>query len=543
MTKGLIAKGWASRRSLGWDSVLKGAALAASVVLSMVLVACGDDVVGPVDPVDPAEQPAVVSVGVTPGEAVLHRDDTLRLEATPRDAQGAPLSGRNVRWSSSDTTIAAVSGSGLVSARNIGDVVIRATVEGRWGEASLRIAERTEPNPNPNPNPRPVLSSLTPSSVPAGSPGVTIVLTGSDFVEDAQILWDGTPRPTQWISATELRLTLAASQLQVEMTVQIAVRHAGPGGGDSDPLAFRIGPVAVGRVSITPTTAAVPVDGVVAFEAKAYAADGSELFGRTFTWSSSSSGTASVDQSGVVTGHHVGEALITVASEGQTASARVSVIPPVAIVVVNPNTAAVLVNSTTQLQAATYSSSAILLTGRAVTWQSENPAIAQVDGQGVVRGISKGTTRIRAESEGKVGWGTIEVRQLADGPVQSYEFRGLFVSPPIMPPVGGTHWTDEQGVSHEATLFVSGGDLIVDSGNGRYEQAFLLDIVVLGRGIVGQTTWQDSGSYSYAWDGRMLFSSSSSDATFSATSSGFGELSVEQAIGTAPSLYYKWVVK
>src|SRR5207253_11222040 len=57
----------------------------------------------------------------------------------PRDAGGTPLSGRTVTWSSSNTAVATVSNSGLVSAVTPGSATITAASEGKSGTSSVTV--------------------------------------------------------------------------------------------------------------------------------------------------------------------------------------------------------------------------------------------------------------------------------------------------------------------------------------------------------------------------------------------------------------------
>src|SRR5204863_2229462 len=57
----------------------------------------------------------------------------------PKDANGAPLSGRTVTWSSSNTAVATVSNSGLVSGVTPGTATITATSEGKSGTSSVTV--------------------------------------------------------------------------------------------------------------------------------------------------------------------------------------------------------------------------------------------------------------------------------------------------------------------------------------------------------------------------------------------------------------------
>src|SRR5438874_8082200 len=83
--------------------------------------------------------PAVASVDVTPPSASVEAGQTVQLTATPKDAGGTPLSGRTVTWSSSNTTVATVSNSGLVSGVTPGAATITATSEGKSGTSSVTV--------------------------------------------------------------------------------------------------------------------------------------------------------------------------------------------------------------------------------------------------------------------------------------------------------------------------------------------------------------------------------------------------------------------
>src|SRR4029079_11366762 len=65
--------------------------------------------------------------------------------ATARDASNNVLTGRAVTWSSGSTTIATVSGAGLVTAVAAGTTNIVATSEGQSGNASLTVSSPPPP--------------------------------------------------------------------------------------------------------------------------------------------------------------------------------------------------------------------------------------------------------------------------------------------------------------------------------------------------------------------------------------------------------------
>jgi len=81
----------------------------------------------------------VASVTVTPSSASVPVGQTVQLSATPKDANGNPLSGRAVTWSSSDTAIATVNASGRVTAKAPGSATITAASEGKSGTSAITV--------------------------------------------------------------------------------------------------------------------------------------------------------------------------------------------------------------------------------------------------------------------------------------------------------------------------------------------------------------------------------------------------------------------
>jgi hypothetical protein len=82
----------------------------------------------------------VASVTVTPATASLVVGQTVQLSAVPKDSAGTTLVGRTVTWTSSNASVATISGSGLVTARAAGGATVTATSEGKIGTATITVA-------------------------------------------------------------------------------------------------------------------------------------------------------------------------------------------------------------------------------------------------------------------------------------------------------------------------------------------------------------------------------------------------------------------
>jgi len=89
-------------------------------------------------------------------------------------------------------------------------------------------------------NPAPSITSLSPNAVSAGVNGLTLTVTGSNFVSLSTIEWNGSPRPTEFVSSTELQAQIGASDVAIPASVSIGVVTPGPGGGTSSVLPFTV---------------------------------------------------------------------------------------------------------------------------------------------------------------------------------------------------------------------------------------------------------------------------------------------------------------
>lgn len=93
---------------------------------------------------DASSTAPVASVSVTPSSATVYTDRSLQLSATLRDSAGNTLTGRTVSWSSSNTNVATVNGSGTVTGVTAGEVTITAASEGITGTSAVTVDTATQ---------------------------------------------------------------------------------------------------------------------------------------------------------------------------------------------------------------------------------------------------------------------------------------------------------------------------------------------------------------------------------------------------------------
>jgi len=112
------------------------------------------------------------------------------------------------------------------------------------------------------PAPAPIPSGVSPSSVTAGSASFTLTVSGRGFVGSSVVRWNGTARPTTFVSTRELRATITAADVVAPKTVPVNVVTPAPGGGISSPVSFTIAAAPTSPpppvTPVTPVTPGIP---------------------------------------------------------------------------------------------------------------------------------------------------------------------------------------------------------------------------------------------------------------------------------------------
>jgi hypothetical protein len=101
-----------------------------------------------------------------------------------------------------------------------------------WSVASVPLAAAQAAG-----GPIPFINNpLVPTTVAPGGPGFTLTLNGTGFVQGSVVNWNGSPRPTTFVSQSQLTATISAPDAAVPGTASITV--ANPGVGTISNVAF-----------------------------------------------------------------------------------------------------------------------------------------------------------------------------------------------------------------------------------------------------------------------------------------------------------------
>ncbi len=178
--------------------------------LAMV-ASCGGDATGP----NPPGRDPVASVVVSPAALTLAIGSTSQLTGVPRRADGEPLDGRTITWSSSDEAIASVDETGLVTAVSAGEVEVAAASEGKQGRVTVTVSDVAVATVEVDP---------ATATLPLGqSMMLTAIAKDADgnVLADRPAAWSTEPRFLDVISVSATGQVTAVGQGNATMTATI----------------------------------------------------------------------------------------------------------------------------------------------------------------------------------------------------------------------------------------------------------------------------------------------------------------------------------
>lgn len=162
-----------------------------------------------------------------------------------------------VRWNGNERATNFVSAVQLTAQIPAADINLNAA-----GTASLTVVDPAAGGLTSNaatftitaPNPVPAIASLNPASATVGDAGFTLTVTGSNFVNNSLVKYNGTDRATTFVSATQLTIAVTAGDLANPATAAITIVNPAPGGGTSNTANLPINNPAPGAITLQPTS-------------------------------------------------------------------------------------------------------------------------------------------------------------------------------------------------------------------------------------------------------------------------------------------------
>lgn len=335
---------------------------------------------------------AIASLTVTPPTASVTVGGTSQLVATPKDGAGNVLTGRTVVWSSSATSIATVSTTGVVSTIATGSATITATSEGISGTASITVTAAA-------PDPVATLSvSPSPLQVFVQSTGQLTATTKS--AQGATL----TGRVVTWSSNNNAVATVSSTGVVTGVTPGTATVLATSEGVQAT-VTVTVAPKPVITVTLNPGTPILCVASALQLVAIPRDADGNVLTGRVVVWSVNNGAIASVSSSGLLLGLSLGSVTVTATVEGVSAQVTLSLCLPLVATVEVTSPLSILGLLGLPIQLGTIARDALgnVITGRAVTWSVTPANRALLSLNGLLTPLALGNVTVTAQIEGAQG--------------------------------------------------------------------------------------------------------------------------------------------
>jgi|GEM_PF-2334267 len=338
----------------------------------------------------------VTEVEVTPATSSMAVGDTIQLAVTTRGESGAELTDRAIQLTSdAPTVVAVIDGLRLVGLAE-GSATITATSDGRSSTATVEVSRAGV-----------ATVEITPDSLSLGVAttarlGIIVRDRTGELMDPTLVTFASSDSAVATVSGDGVVTAVAPGRAEI----------VGTAGEVSARVSVEVVREAVGRVTITPTTASIPAGGSTRLTVTVADASGRELTGRQVTWRSTDGSVATVTDSGRVRGIAIGVAVITATVEGVSASAGITVTRArVATVTISPENDTLVVGDSVTLEATLRDASEDPVPGATVAWNSETPSVATVASSGRVLAVAPGTTVVTATSDGVSATATIVVEE------------------------------------------------------------------------------------------------------------------------------------
>lgn len=163
------------------------------------------------------------------------------------------ISTSKVRWNGTDRTTTFVSSTQVTAAIPATDISAAGTAQVTvFNPAPGGGLTSALPFTISSQNPVPTISSLSPFGATVGGAAFTLTVNGTNFLSSSVVRWNGFDRPTVFVSATQLTITVPATDLSLAGTVQVTVFNPAPGGGSSTPVSFAVSATGPALLDVLP---------------------------------------------------------------------------------------------------------------------------------------------------------------------------------------------------------------------------------------------------------------------------------------------------
>lgn len=344
-------------------------------------------------------QPAISSVQVTPGSTSIGMGSTQQFTATAKFSDGSSKDvTTSAQWNSSDSNVASVSSSGFATGATAGTVTITAQYSSTQGTATLKVSS----------------AAVNLSSISVSPSAASVTVNSSQQFTVTGNYSDGSSADitslVSWSSSASSVATIDASGLATGVaagTANITASFA----GFTNSVALTVTAPTIVSITVTPDGLTEGIGITQQFIATATYSDGSSAdLTAGVAWSSSSTSTATINNSGLATTVGSGSTTITATVGGLSDTATLTVVPAQLVsIAVTPATQTISLGTSQQFTAVGSFDDGSTQLLPLVTWSSSSTSVASVDATGLATGVGTGTATITATSGSVNGTASLTV--------------------------------------------------------------------------------------------------------------------------------------
>jgi trimeric autotransporter adhesin len=252
----------------------------------------------------------VASVTVSPTSVSLTSGQTSQLTANATDQYGDAITTDPVSWSSSNTGVAKVSTSGLVTAVATGSATITVTIGGKSATVAVTVAQVPVASVTVSPTSLSLTAGQTSSLTATAKDATGNILTGRAET------WTSSNTGVASVSSSGVVSAVAAGSATITVTI----------GGKSATASVTVTvSQTVATVTVSPSSGTLTVGNQMQLTATDKTSGGTVVTGQSVSWSSSNTSVATVTASGIVTAVTAGGATITATSAGKQGTASLTI--------------------------------------------------------------------------------------------------------------------------------------------------------------------------------------------------------------------------
>lgn len=281
-----------------------------------------------------------------------------------------------VKWTSSNTKVAAVSQDGVVTAKYPGTATIKATAvdgTGKYAFCTVTVTQKITK-----------ITLKDSATVDLGS-SITLSATVSpSYATDKKLTWSS--------SDTSIATVSSSGVVTAKKVGAVKITCKNRDGSASDTCTVKVIKPTTG-ISLSITSKTLKKGGKVTLKATVTPSDATD---KKVIWTSSNTKVAKVSTDGVVTAVAGGTCTVKVKSSGgQAAACKITVTEKATGISINETVKTMYVGQVDKISATVLPKTA---TNRKVTWSSSNTAVAKIASDGTITAVKKGTVTITAKS-------------------------------------------------------------------------------------------------------------------------------------------------